>query len=967
MVFNIKNTGKAQCRLVRLVCIGLMLTAYAATYAQSVAPDDYLLRAGDHAALYQGRIQTLTLGRDWVGHPYLNDTEFHEGQVSYGGILYPSVRLRYDIFNQRLEVLSPVGKNIILPVHENVDFFELDGMRFLRSGDRYVGLAYGGQHVSLQVLYDKVRSADENVEGRMKKKMKSTVTYLLHDSAGIHTAKNLKSLTKLYPQYKKQLEAFSLNQGLRYRGESRLTSLATCVKCLDEAIPHRQTQAVHATPPPGTVQVQEVEGSGVQKVGDLPAYAAYRQGGTGTQGMEVSSEDVASNNMGISDLDPLTEDRIMKEVEVTAFQSKVFMSQMGAEKFRPAQLRNVPMAFGEADVMKMVQTLPGVKTMGEASSGFNVRGGAADQNLILFGGSTVYNPMHMFGLFSAFNTDAVNEAELYKSSIPSQYGGRISSVMNITARNADKQKWHGSASLGVLTSKASLEMPLAKDRVSLLLAARTTYSDWMLKLLPDDSEYQDGRAGFYDLNGTLTWTLGTRHILKAFGYYSHDRFSFTPYDKYGYANGNGSAEWKSFWTDKLSSTISAGLSHYDYRNDEKKFPYTAARLSFDINEIFFKGLFSLKAHEKHTWQWGWDGKLYSVSPGTYEPLGAESLIKFDQIAHSSALESSLFAEDEWQAAEKFKVNAGVRYTLFNAFTEGKEKIWQAPEFRLSSSYTLTDNSSLKVGFNTMHQFIHKVSNTSIMSPTDTWVLSNAAIKPQRGWQAAAGYYLQTEDRNYEVSAELYYKRIADYLTYRSAGQLIMNHELENDVITAQGRAYGIELQLRKPYGKLNGWVSYSYSRTFLRQHDKAVALPVNDGKWYPAEYDRPHEVKFVGNYKFTRRLSISLNLDYSTGRPTTVPAGLYYDNQKNRMLPYYTERNGHRIPDYFRMDASFNIEPSHHQTNRTHSWFSIGVYNMLGRRNAYSVYYESTGMGIQGYKLSIFGAPIPYLSFNIKF
>ena len=934
--------------------------------AQSFAPDNYLEQAGDHAALYQGRILTMSLNPDWVSHPYLNDAEFHEGQVSYNGILYPSVKLRYNIHSQRLEVLSPVHKNIILPIHNNVDFFVLNGMRFLRRNDRYVGLAYGGKNVSLEVRYDKVRAADENVEGVMKKKMKTTVSYTLHDAEGDHPAKNLKSFTKLYPQYKKQLEAFSLNQNLRFRGNNRLASLAVCTQCVDEALPQENLLSVHTASEVGTVKLSEnvLEGG---LTTDLPVYAAFRQGGTGKQGQEVSAEDTTGNSMGISALDPLTEDRIMKEVEVTAFHSKVFMSQMGAEKFRPAQLRNVPMAFGEADVMKMVQTLPGVKTMGEASSGFNVRGGAADQNLILFGGSTVYNPMHMFGLFSAFNTDAINEAELYKSGIPSQYGGRISSVMNITARNADKQKWHGSASLGVLTSKASLEMPIVKDKLSLLLAARTTYSDWMLKLLPDDSDYQDGKAGFYDLNGSLTWTLSPKHIVKAFGYYSHDRFSFTPYDKYGYSNGNGSVEWKSFWSDKLSSTITAGMSHYDYQNDDAKSSFTAGRLSFDINEGFFKGIFSLKAHEKHTWQWGWNALFYNVNPGTYEPIGEDSRIQLDQIEKNNALESSLFAEDEWQAAEKIKVNAGVRYTMFNAFLDGKEKTYQAPEFRLSSSYTLTENSSLKLGFNTMHQFIHKVSNTIIMSPTDTWVLSNAAIKPQRGWQVAGGYYLQTADRSYEVSAELYYKHIANYLTYRSAGRLIMNHELENDVIAAQGRAYGIELQLRKPFGKLNGWVSYSYSRTYLRQHDKNVALLVNDGEWYPAEYDRPHEVKFVGNYKFTRRLSISLNLDYSTGRPTTVPAGSYYDHYQNRWLPYYSKRNGHRIPDYFRMDASFNIEPSHHLTNLTHSWFSIGVYNMLSRRNAYSVYYEPTGGRIQGYKLSIFGAPIPYISYNIKF
>jgi hypothetical protein len=286
---------------------------------------------------------------------------------------------------------------------------------------------------------------------------------------------------------------------------------------------------------------------------------------------------------------------------------------------------------------------------------------------------------------------------------------------------------------------------------------------------------------------------------------------------------------------------------------------------------------------------------------------------------------------------------------------------------LSGRYAFNDDFSAKVGFNTMRQNIHKVSNTSIMSPTDIWKLSDVNIKPQQGWQLAGGIYYNTSDRMWEFALEGYYKQMKDYLDYRSGAKLLMNPHLETDVINTEGYAYGIELEAKKPKGKLNGWVSYTYSRTFLRQNDKRIVRPINNGDWYPTEYDKPHDFKFVGNYKFTRRYSLSLNMDYSTGRPTTIPAGQYYDHKLGITQAYYTDRNAYRVPDYFRMDLSFNVEASHHLTLATHSSISFGVYNLTGRKNVYSIYYVLDNKRVQGYKMSIFGAPIPFVTYNIKF
>ena len=671
--------------------------------------------------------------------------------------------------------------------------------------------------------------------------------------------------------------------------------------------------------------------------------------------------------------------------------SAVESLMMGSEKFKPQILKNIPSALGESDIMKIVLTLPGVTSVGEASSGYNVRGGATDQNLILFNGGTVFNPSHLFGLFTSFNSDAVDNVELFKSSIPVEYGGRISSVLNVTSKEANMQKFTGSASIGLLTSKANLEIPIVKDHVSLLLNGRTTYSDWILKQLPEDSGYRDGKANFFDFGGVLTWKLNNMHRLKLYGYWSKDKFSFSSEDRYGYQNRNFSAEWRSMLSERVTATLSAGLDHYDYFNEERTIPSMAARLSFGIDQLWAKLHIRQHLSEKQTLTYGLSMQHYNVQAGRYEPVGEESCIMTDQLQHEKALESAAYIEYEQSLTDKLSVSAGLRYSMFNAlgprdvnhYGEGELpsmenlletrhetgfiKTYHAPEFRLSARYALQENLSLKAGFNTMHQYIHKVSNTSIMSPTDIWKLSDYNIKPQNGWQTAAGIYYETKDKKYEVSAEVYYKHIGDYLNYRSSAVLLMNHHLETDVISTSGKAYGIELQAKKPIGKLNGWVSYTFSRSLLRQDDKRVAMPLNNGDWYPAEYDRPHEVKAVLNFKFTERYSLSSNFNYATGRPTTLPAGKYYDSYSGKYMPYYTDRNTYRIPDYMRLDLAFNIEPTHRLTSFLHTSFSIGVYNALARKNAYNIYYVTEGEEIKGYKLSVFGTAIPYVSLNIRF
>lgn len=681
----------------------------------------------------------------------------------------------------------------------------------------------------------------------------------------------------------------------------------------------------------------------------------------------------------------------LQEVTVTSRNlANVQSTTLGVERITIKDIKNIPSAFGEVDVMRVVMMLPGVKAVGEASSGFNVRGGSTDQNLVLFNGGTIYNPTHLFGFFSAFNSDLVKDIELYKSSIPSKYGGRISSVLEINAKEGNKKEFTGSVSLGLLTSRITLEGPIGSN-TSFIAGGRTTYSDWLLNLLPEKSGYKDGNAGFYDLNLILDHKFSDKDNLYLSAYYSHDRFKFDENERYGYANASASAKWKHLFSDKLIAIFTGGYDHYDYKTYTSENPIEAYLLTFDINQFFGKIDFTSYLNDKHTLDFGAGSIYYLLNPGKYMPNSPESLVKPDIIQKEKAFESSVHIADRWDITPELSINAGVRVSLFNAMgprtyniydpeklphelnvIETKEtrgfkpiKTYYSPEIRLSARYAFNNDLSVKAGVNTLGQFIHKLSNTTIMSPTDTWKLSDANIKPQKGMQVAVGVYKNFMDNLIETSIEGYYKSIKDYLDYRSGAQLTMNHTIETDVISTKGKAYGIELMLKKAQGKLNGWVSYTYSKTLLKQDNPLVVKPVNNGDWYPADYDKPHELKFTSNYKFTQRYSISLNCEYSTGRPITLPTSKY--EYADGEFVFYSDRNQYRIPDFFRMDLSFNIEPTHRLTLLTHSYFSVGVYNLTGRKNAYSVYYIAEKGVLNGYRMAIFGAPIPYISYNIKF
>ncbi len=580
----------------------------------------------------------------------------------------------------------------------------------------------------------------------------------------------------------------------------------------------------------------------------------------------------------------------LKEVKISADKvANVRSVELGVTRLDIKSIKQVPAVFGEADVLRIVLTLPGEQSGGEAKTVFNFRGGSADQNLILLNDATIYNPAHFFGFFSAFNPDIVKDVELYKSSIPEKFGGRLSSVLDISDREGNKKKFTGSAGIGLLTSRLNIEGPIIKDKTSFIFGGRTSYSDWLLKLLPD--AYKNSQASFYDFNLDISHQINEKNNIYITTYLSKDKFKLNSDTSYSYLNRNFNIKWKHNYNNKLYSVITVGADKYDYDVASTVNPVNAYKLNFDINQTNLKLDYTYYINPKNTIDFGLSSIYYKLHPGDFEPNGSQSLVQPDVVPAEQALESALYLGDKFDVNQDLSLSFGIRYSLYNylgpqtvynyapglphtsvnvldSTSYGKNKVintYHGPEIRFSARYNLGDNMSVKAGYNNLRQYSHLLSNTTAISPTDVWKLSDPNIKPQFGDQVSLGIYKNLQSNTIETSVEVYYKHLKDYLDYRSGATLILNHHIEQDVLETQGKAYGIEFSVRKTAGKLNGWVNYTYSRTFLKQDNPIEGELINGGAYYPANYDKPHNFNFTGNYRFTHRYSVSLNLTYSTG------------------------------------------------------------------------------------------------------
>lgn len=708
-------------------------------------------------------------------------------------------------------------------------------------------------------------------------------------------------------------------------------------------------------------------------------------------GMKSTTRHIVLQSAGRLDVELEEDIKPLKEVVVEAEGDAHIMGlQMGAEKLDIKTMKQIPLALGETDIMKVVLTLPGVQSVGEGTVGLNVRGGAADQNLILLNDAVIYNPSHLFGFFSTFNPDILKNVELYKGGIQAEYGGRLSSVLDVHTREGNTKEYTGSGGISPITGRVSFEGPIVRDKTSFIIGARSTYSGWLLRRL-DRKEFRNSTASFYDITAHISHKISDNDHLYLSGYRSKDKFRLNGDTTYAYSDQNASLKWKHLFNNKLYGVLSVGYSQYDYSIQSDENVVEAFRMNFDIRQINAKADFSFFPNSRHTLNAGIHATRYQLSPGSFVPDGEASLVTRDILGDEQALEGAAYISENFELSRNLSLYAGVRYSHYRYL--GSRNVFQyapgAPlhpnnvidtihygsgetiasyggaEPRLSLRYVVSNTASIKLGYNRMRQYLQMLSNTAAINPTDVWKLSDTYVKPQVGNQFSFGFYQYLKGNTVETSIETYYKSTESLTDYKNGATLLMNHQIETDLTEARGKAYGVEVMVKKLTGKLNGWASYTYSRSFVQAVGAFPDERVNSGNWYRSNFDRPHAVNFIGNYRFSRRFNFSLNFIYSTGRPVTLPVAKYEVDGTIRV--HYSNRNEERIPDYFRTDISINVEGNHKVRKLAHSSWTFAIYNLLGRANPYSVYYESRNGRIQGYKLSIFARPIPTITYNFKF
>jgi hypothetical protein len=678
--------------------------------------------------------------------------------------------------------------------------------------------------------------------------------------------------------------------------------------------------------------------------------------------------------------------------EVTVYGDKennIRNVRMGIEKINLKMLKQIPLGLGEADLIKSSLLLPGVQSVGEASNGFNIRGGGIDQNLILLDGAPIINPSHLFGFFSAFNSDMIEDVTLYKSGVPAKFGGRLSSVMDIILKEGSHEKINVSGGFSPFTGRLMVEGPLLKKSSSFIISTRTTYSDWLLGLMKD-GRLQKSKAGFNDLHGMLTFNPDQRNTISISGYTSNDNFDYYKEFAINYSNVAATIKWYHSYNSRFYSEYSGILSNYSYDNTSKQDIESSSNLKYSLNQLIARADFTYLPNDVHKIEFGFDGTKYSLQPGIQNPVSDQSETEAKKLEMERAIEPSVYLSDDIEFSPRILFSGGLRFTAFTSFGPqtryiysegtsksvssitdtvyyGKGKILQfypGLEFRMTTRFILTPELSVKAGIQRNFQYLNMISNTTSMSPTDIWKLSDYYIKPQRGDQFSLGLYKNFSSTGIDMSAELYYKYFQNIIDYKGGAVLLMNEHLETDILNGKGKAYGVELMLKKQTGRLTGWISYTYARSFLKVDGEYTEEKINGGNYFPANFDKPHDLKVVANFKVMRRLNVTSNLIYNTGRPITYPVA-YYDFYNVSRI-FYSERNEFRIPDYIRLDCSATVNGNLRARKLNHSSLTFTVYNVLGRKNPYSIYFKVENGSVNGYQMSIFGRPIFMLTYNFR-
>jgi hypothetical protein len=688
----------------------------------------------------------------------------------------------------------------------------------------------------------------------------------------------------------------------------------------------------------------------------------------------------------------------LKEVVINGNDSKTESKkpEMSVNKLSVATIKKMPVVLGEVDIIKSILLLPGVTNAGEAASGFNVRGGGADQNLILMDEANIFNSSHVFGFFSIFNPDAIKDLKLYKGGIPARYGGRASSVLDIYQKDGNSNKFHMNGGIGLITSRLLAEGPIVKDKGSFLIAGRASYAHLFMKL---NEDLKDNAAYFYDLNAKLSYKLNANNNLYMSGYFGRDVFKLNKSFINIYGNTTFNTRWNHLFSDKLFSNLSVIYSDYYYGLD---FNFVGFQWSSGIKNFNIKYDFRSYISDKLKLNYGVNGIYYDFNPGTIRPTSPDSGFNFEQLEKKYAFEPAIYINAEEKISEKIDINVGLRYSLFynvgastvNLYENDSPVVFNSQfqiyekatpigtkfynkneviksfdylEPRLSVNYQLNEKQSFQVSYNRMVQYLQLISNTSSPTPLDVWTPSGTYIKPQIADQVAIGYFRKFNEGAYSVEVSSFYKEVQNRLDYIDGANLVANKAIEQVILNGQLRSYGLELMLKKNEGNLTGWISYTLSKSEQKTPGRtAVETGINSGQWYNTVYDKVNNLAVTGSYYLNPKWTFGANFIYQTGQPTTYPNGQY--EYLGLTIPIYGLRNENRLPAFNHLDISATLTPKHDANKNWRGEWVFSIYNVYNRKNAASVgFRENADTGVnEAVKTSIFGI-VPAISYNFKF
>ena len=664
---------------------------------------------------------------------------------------------------------------------------------------------------------------------------------------------------------------------------------------------------------------------------------------------------------------------------------------VGMERMNMMEIERGAKLMGETDVLRSLQSVSGVSSVGEGASGFNVRGGNTDENLILQDGNLIYNPVHALGFFSLFHPDLVQGIDLYKGGLPAKYGGRLSSVLDVSLREGSTEKFSGKGGIGIASSRLSLEGPLQKDKGSFLIGGRGSYMDWILRQVRQ-VDLRKSEAFFYDLTAKIDSRVApnTKIGLEAFA--AHDEFQFAEEAKFDYNTRYLSAYVTQLLGKKTSLTfhVSAGQytsSLFDLQgNDQSKYTNQITYYRARLNAL-------IRPNDYHEINLGTEVELTEISPGELEPLSAESLISYQRLNTERGRSLSVYLEDNISMRDAWNLALGVRYTIFQNYGPGRVFLYQEGipklastlidsihftknqtlasysglEPRVSLRYSISEENSIKAGYNRAYQYVSQVSNTASATPVNIWQMSNYHIKPQYADNFSIGYFHNFNQNAIETSVNLFYRKIYRLIEYKDFARLLVNEHLETELLEGKGRSYGIELLYNKKKGRNQLMLNYTWARSQRQVEATANQEGVNNGRWYSSNFDKPHTLNINYFFIVNPKQNLSVNFTYSTGRPTTAPVSAY-SNQNILNIPVYSDRNQFRIPDYHRLDFAYTVEGARNDEKKWKSSWTFSLYNIYGRKNAYSVYFkQSPFQRVTAYRIAVLGTIFPALTYNFNF